>query len=240
MSAPVCTDCVSGVIHSGTPKGRTSTIYGLETYVAEPPDGSPTNGLIVVIPDVFGWELTNVRVLADVVSGVQALIGLTPFLLHRSDSTVLPTIATFLRSVRENEGCAHKIGIAGFCYGGRLAILVAHNDERTSTTDGKPLADVVFTGHPAEVKIPVEFEKVRLPLSIAIGSKDSWMSLQQIGEVRKILDKKVQADHEIVVYDGVKHGFTVRGNPGNEAAAKQGIEAEDQAVAWFKRFLGQT
>jgi hypothetical protein len=38
----------------------------------------------------------------------------------------------------------------------------------------------------------------------------------------------------------MKLGFTVRGNPGNEAAAKQGIEAEDQAVAWFKRFLGQT
>ncbi|KAH0562129.1 hypothetical protein GP486_003171 [Trichoglossum hirsutum] len=283
MSAPICAGCVSGVIHSGTPKGRVSTIHGLKTYVTEPPDGSPPKGLIVMISDAFGWELPNIRVLADVYAekggflvyvpdfmngysvkpevmllmdklkqpisfsnlftkvavSVQVAIRFIPFVLHMSVSAVLPRITTFLRSVRKNEGRALGVGLAGFCYGGHFAVLVAHNDKQTSTEDGKPLADVVFTGHPSQVKIPVEFEEVRLPLSIAVGSKDFWLPFQKVGEVRKILDEKVEAEHEVVVYTGAKHGFTVRGDPGNEEEVKQGVEAEDQAVAWFKRFLGQ-
>ncbi|KAH0537687.1 hypothetical protein FGG08_005552 [Glutinoglossum americanum] len=283
MSVPICTDCVSGVIHSGTPKGRTATVHGLDTYIAGPPDGRPPKGLVVVIADVFGWGLTNVRVLADVYaekggflvyvpdflkghavdpagmslvdrimapSGIlgyfskavvafQILFRLIPFLIYNGDSSVLPTVINFFRSCRETEGQALKIGAAGFCFGGRFAILLAHNDERFSTADGKPLIDVAFTGHPSMVKVPKEYEGVRLPLGIAVGSLDTWMSAKQIVEVRNILDKEPRVEHEVVVYEGAKHGFAVRGDPGNEEEIKRGIEAEDQAVAWFTRFFGQ-
>jgi dienelactone hydrolase len=126
--------------------------------------------------------------------------------LHSRDSTVLPTINAFLRSCRENEGKALKIGAAGFCFGGRLAVLLTHNDERTSTADGKALVDVVFAGHPSQVKIPGDFEKVKLPLSLAIGSEDSWIPLKQVEELRKTLDKKAEVEHEVAVYEGAKHG----------------------------------
>jgi len=59
-----CKDCVSGTLHDGTPTGTVTTLHGLPTYVAEPPSGSP-KGIIVIIPDAFGWELSNTRVLAD-------------------------------------------------------------------------------------------------------------------------------------------------------------------------------
>ncbi len=59
-----CKDCISGTLHSGTPTGTVTTLHGLPTYVADPPSGSP-KGIIVIIPDAFGWEFTNNRVLAD-------------------------------------------------------------------------------------------------------------------------------------------------------------------------------
>jgi len=37
----------------------------LPTYIAEPPSGTPPKGIVVIIPDAFGWELPNSRVLAD-------------------------------------------------------------------------------------------------------------------------------------------------------------------------------
>ena len=59
-----CPDCFSGTIHHGEPKGKVTKAYGLDTYVTEP-TGRPARGVIVIIPDAFGWEFTNSRILAD-------------------------------------------------------------------------------------------------------------------------------------------------------------------------------
>jgi dienelactone hydrolase len=62
----VCPACVSGAVHDGSPKGKVDKVAGLDAYIAEP--DSPTSkkpGIIVIIPDIFGWELINSRLLAD-------------------------------------------------------------------------------------------------------------------------------------------------------------------------------
>ena len=56
--------CASGSLHTGTPTGREDKLHGLDVYVAEPPSGNP-KGIVVVIPDIFGWTLPNNRILAD-------------------------------------------------------------------------------------------------------------------------------------------------------------------------------
>jgi dienelactone hydrolase len=76
--SPICADCITGSIHEGTPKGRTATLHGLDTYIAEPPDGRPPKGLVVMISDAFGWELTNSRVLADVYAEKGSLLVYLP------------------------------------------------------------------------------------------------------------------------------------------------------------------
>lgn len=62
MSGPCC---FSGSEHPGTPTGRVETIYSLPTYISEPPSGAP-KALVVIIPDAFGWDFKNLRILADV------------------------------------------------------------------------------------------------------------------------------------------------------------------------------
>lgn len=61
----VCADCFRGSIHEGQPKGEVTTIHGLQTYVSRPPNGAQPRGVVVVIPDAFGWEFGNSRLLAD-------------------------------------------------------------------------------------------------------------------------------------------------------------------------------
>lgn len=61
-----CPDCFSGTVNPGTPKGHVTTVHGLETYVAEPSiPADQVKGIIVIIPDAFGWEFVNNRILAD-------------------------------------------------------------------------------------------------------------------------------------------------------------------------------
>jgi len=54
-----------GAVHEGTPKGTVSTIAKLPTYIAKPTSKPGKPGVIVIIPDVFGWEFGNNRILAD-------------------------------------------------------------------------------------------------------------------------------------------------------------------------------
>ena len=64
-TAMVCKDCVSGTLHEGTPAGREETVHGRATYITEPPNGAAAKGIVVILPDVFGWKLLNTRILAD-------------------------------------------------------------------------------------------------------------------------------------------------------------------------------
>ena len=42
---------------------------------------------------------------------------------------------------------------------------------------------------------------------------------------------------ELNVVEGARHGFAVRGNPGDEDEKRRGQMAEDQAVDFFNRWL---
>lgn len=63
MATPTCPDCVTGSVKEGTPTGTVTTLHGLNTYIARP-EGTP-KGVVVIIPDIFGWEISNSRLLAD-------------------------------------------------------------------------------------------------------------------------------------------------------------------------------
>ena len=56
--------CAAGSLHTGIPTGRIGKVHGLDCYIAEAPNGSP-KGVVVIIPDAFGWTLPNNRILAD-------------------------------------------------------------------------------------------------------------------------------------------------------------------------------
>lgn len=60
-----CPDCFTGHVHEGTPRGIVMKVQGLDTYVTNPTDGRPVKAIIVIIPDAYGWEFVNNRLLAD-------------------------------------------------------------------------------------------------------------------------------------------------------------------------------
>lgn len=53
--------CKTGFRWQGTPVGTESTIGDSKTYVT----GDNKKAAILIVADVFGWTLTNTRLLAD-------------------------------------------------------------------------------------------------------------------------------------------------------------------------------
>ena len=57
--------CATGSLHTGMPTGQTTKLHGLDCYVASPPSGTQPKGVVVILPDAFGWTFPNNRILAD-------------------------------------------------------------------------------------------------------------------------------------------------------------------------------
>lgn len=60
-----CPECFNGHVHQGTPRGEITTLHGLKAYTTKPSNDVPHRGIIVIVPDAFGWEFVNNRILAD-------------------------------------------------------------------------------------------------------------------------------------------------------------------------------
>lgn len=162
-----------------------------------------------------------------------------PWIYANRWSVAWPTMRSFVDAVRCSElGKSLPLGVAGFCWGGKHAIVLTHADSVTAS--GRPLVDASFIAHPSVVSYPDEVEKVRRPISLAIGDRDMSVSMSQVEITRKAWDAlKGTVETEIVVYPGANHGFTVRVDHFNGKLLEQCQAAEDQAVNWFKRHFAQ-
>ena len=61
-----CPACFTGTKHDhGTPKGSIEPLYGLPTYISNPPDDPNPKSTILFLTDAFGLKLINSQILAD-------------------------------------------------------------------------------------------------------------------------------------------------------------------------------
>ena len=167
----------------------------------------------------------------------QAIYGFVPFLIANRFGVSMPKVKTFFEAVRANEGASLPIASAGFCWGGRHVLNLSHG---LTSPDGKALIDVAFIAHPSGLDFPAEIEKVQKPLSLAIGTNDMMMPFPQVEQAKKIFEGMKEVETEVVIYEDAGHGFAIRADPNNEKQSAQSIEAEDQAVKWFKKHWENT
>ncbi|KAK1978186.1 dienelactone hydrolase family protein [Colletotrichum cereale] len=293
-----CADCFKGALRDDVkPEGIVETIHGLPTYVARPDPGREPAGVVVILPDAFGWELPNSRALADAYAKRIPAVVLLPDMMNgyalpasamlmndrlggekswfrkyffilplavvtlarhfvalyiaTRTGVIVPRIGNFLRAVRlappsplppqassasaDSAQKTIRIGVAGFCWGGKHAVQLTQLG--AGPYGASPLVDCAYTAHPSFLSLPGDLDRVALPLSVANGDDDMMMPRAKMAQAKELLGTK--KDCEIVEYPGAKHGFAVRGDPGDRSQEAHGRQAEDQAVGWFRRWFGQ-
>jgi dienelactone hydrolase len=149
-------------------------------------------------------------------------------------AVAVPRIKAYLSALRvsppEGLPASPKVGIAGFCWGGRYATQASQGAKGPFASD---LVDCGFTAHPSVVVVPDDFQKLAVPFSLANGDDDLMMKRKQVEQAVAVLDAKEGC--EAVVYPGATHGFAVRGDPNDKKQAEIGMKAEDQAVSFFRK-----
>jgi dienelactone hydrolase len=136
-----------------------------------------------------------------------------PWAWRHRHAVTAPIIKTFLQIVRTENPDA-KIGVAGFCWGGRYSLLLGQRD--TEHLHEQPLVDAVFAGHPSFVSVPKDVMVPICPSSIAAAGKDSVFTRKMAEQTDKLWEMSSrEVKTEVVIYEGAEHGFCVRGNMNN-------------------------
>jgi carboxymethylenebutenolidase len=222
----------------------------IPAYRAQPSSG--TNfPIILVIQEIFGVH----EHLQDVVRRLAKLgyLAIAPELFVRQgdvsklssieeirtivkkvpDTQVLSDLdATLAWAVKSSKGNVDRVGITGFCWGGRITWLYsAHNPKVKAGVAwyGRLVGDstTLTPKHPVDIA-----PTLSVPVLGLYGGKDTGIPLESVEKFQTLL-KSGRSKSEIVVYPEAPHAFFADYRPSyREKEAKDGWE---RLQGWFKK-----
>jgi carboxymethylenebutenolidase len=241
-------------------RATTITIAGhqddrIEAYLARP-DGEHDRGGVVVIHHMPGYDRASkeiVRRFAEL--GYDAIC---PNLYWREAPGADPSdaaataraqggvpderlvgdvagAATYLRELPEANG---KIGVIGYCSGGRQSVLVACNVDVDAAVD---CYGAFVTGTPpADFPVPItnledQLANLRCPLLGLFGNEDKMPSPEHVDRLEQLLQEHGKT-YELHRYDNAGHGFFASDRPSYRVeAANDGWE---RIAEFYAKYLG--
>lgn len=220
----------------------------MRCYVATPEEGGGTHPAVVVIQHAGGVD-EFVRTMTDRFGG-EGFYAIAPDLYHRDDpnssddpltkmgrlrdKNIVPDVnaaVDYLKS--QPDADSDRIGITGFCMGGRVTYLMAAQNPAFK-------AAVVFYGGNTMVSWgegTPPFDQtadIGCPVMGLFGEEDGNPSPDDVAKIDAELTKHGK-EHEFHSYVGAGHGFMAEGRPNyREEAAK---DAWQKCVGWFRKHL---
>ncbi|KAG1898557.1 dienelactone hydrolase [Suillus fuscotomentosus] len=243
-----CKDCIQGVRHEGEPQGTLEIIDGVSCYVATPTVDYPKDKVILFLPDVFGIESNNAKLLADdfVINGFKVVAvdyfngdGLPIdvmnsasfdvkawFAKHGTEQTRPPLDKVI--AVLKERGVT-KFGATGYCFGGRYTFDLAFDN----------VIQCSVVSHPSLLKVPDDLEayftKSKAPLLINSCEVDEKFPAEAQTQADEIFgDGKFAPGYKREYFPGCTHGFAVRGDI-KDPLIKAGKEGSFKAAVEFFR-----
>jgi carboxymethylenebutenolidase len=223
---------------------------GIPAYRAQPDKGN-NFPIILVIQEIFGVhehiqditrrfaKLGYLAVAPQLfirqgdVSKLSNIDEIRPIVAKVPDAQVLSDLdATVNWAVKSSKGNADRVGITGFCWGGRITWLyAAHNPKLKAGVAwyGRLVSDStrLQPKHPIDV-----VSTLKVPVLGLYGGQDTGIPLNTVEQVREKL-KSSSSKSEIVVYPDAPHAFFADYRPSyREADAKDGWK---RLQAWFKQ-----
>jgi carboxymethylenebutenolidase len=204
-------------------------IFGVHEYIKDVCRRFAKLGHMAIAPSLYARQGDTTQ-LADM-SKVMEVVSKVP------DAQVMTDLdATVAYAKATGKGDAKKLGITGFCWGGRIVWLyAAHNPALDAGVAwyGRLVGRPGQPASPLTPKQPVDVAAdLKAPVLGLYGAKDRGIPLESIEQMREAL-KKSKTKSEIVVYPDADHGFHADYRPSyNKQAAEDGWQ---RLQSWFKK-----
>ncbi len=199
-------------------------IFGVHEYIKDVCRRLAHQGYLAVAPELYA-RLADLSTMTDPQEIVRNVISKAP------DALVLSDLEATASWAGGQRGDLSRLGVIGFCRGGRDTWLYAEHD-------GRLKAAVAFYGPvnsadtPIQPRNPLELAAgLKCPLLGLYGGQDTSISQEDV----RAAQKRAQAAErtvEIVVYPDAPHGFHADYRPSyREADAEDGWR---RALAWLR------
>lgn len=203
-------------------------IFAVHEYIQDVCRRFAKQGYLAIAPDFFvrQGDVSAYKSIPDIFANVVSKV---------SDKQVLGDVDATMAWAAGNGGDPAKVGITGFCWGGRIVWMA-------SAANPKLKAGVAWYGrlmtmvnqatptHPHDIA-----DKLNWPVLGLYGGKDDGIGLDTVEEMKTRLSfgGKASQDSEFVIYPDAPHAFHADYRPSyRKEAAEDGFT---RALAWFKK-----
>ncbi len=199
-------------------------IFGVHEHIKDICRRFAKLGYLAIAPELYARQ-------GDV-SKLKTIDEIRPIVAKVPDAQVMSDLDACVEYATETgKGDVTRLGITGFCWGGRIVWLYAAHSRRLKAgvawygrLVGEP--SDLFPKHPIDVAA-----NLNAPVLGLYAGKDQGIPLDTVEKMREAL-KKSKVPAQIVVYPEAQHGFHADYRPSyNEANAKDGW---NKLQAWFK------
>ena len=219
-------------VYASQPEGKTglpvilviSEIFGVHEHIADMARRFAKQGYLALAPDLFvrQGDATKAPSMPELMKNI---VGKTP------DAQVMSDLDAVVAWARQNGGDTTRLGITGFCWGGRVTWLyAAHNPAVKAGVAwyGRLVGEstAITPQHPVDIA-----PTLKAPILGLYGAKDTGIPQESIEKMKAALAKGTSKS-EFVVYPDSGHAFNADYRPSYVAAdAKDGYA---RCLAWFK------
>ena len=219
-------------VYASQPEGKTglpvvlviSEIFGVHEHIADMARRFAKQGYLALAPDLFvrQGDATKAPSMPELMKNI---VGKTP------DAQVMSDLDAVVAWARQNGGDTSRLGITGFCWGGRVTWLyAAHNLAVKAGVAwyGRLVGEstAITPQHPVDLA-----PTLTVPVLGLYGGKDTGIPQESIEKMKAALAKGASKS-EFVVYPDSGHAFNADYRPSYVAAdAKDGYA---RCLAWFK------
>jgi len=201
-----------------------SEIFGVHEYIADVARRFAKQGYLALAPDLFVRQGDPTKY-ASIAELQKELIAKVP------DAQVMSDLDAIVAWAKSNGGNTAKLGITGFCWGGRITWLYAAHNPQVK-------AGVAWYGRLVGNKTslqptyPVDIAaSLKAPVLGLYGGKDTGIPVTTVVEMQDAL-KRGKSGSEFILFKDAGHAFHADYRPSYvEADAREGWQ---HCLTWFK------
>lgn len=221
--------------YRAAPQGKTglpvvlviSEIFGVHEYIADVCRRLAHEGYLAVAPDLFARQ-GDPRAYSEVAKLMSELVSKVP------DAQVMADLDGAVQWAGAHGGDLQRVGITGFCWGGRITWLyAAHGPVKAGVAWYGRLVGQASALNP---KHPVDLAPIlKAPVLGLYGEKDAGIPLDTIDKMKSALSEGSSAAKasRFVVYPDAPHAFHADYRPSFRKEAAQ--DGWKRTLAWFKQ-----
>jgi carboxymethylenebutenolidase len=200
-------------------------IFGIHEWIKDVCRRFAKLGYLAVAPSLYA-RVGDATKYTDIKKLVEEIV------MKVEDDTVLSDLDATAKWAKSNGGNADKVGITGFCWGGRVVWLyTAHNPNIKAGVAW--YGQLVGKGEkPRPLQAVTLADKMNGRVLGLYGGLDKGITAEDVEKMRAALKAAGDEKSNLIVYPEAEHGFLADYRPSyNEAAAKDGWA---KALDWFK------